>query len=562
MQQIRRSNARDAARLQRGVGAFQGGLSSLFHLDLSANAFTDADVYVIGAALDDNRTLCGLHFEQNPGGGFVDARGFLTQDKLGSATAVAAAAPALASARSRCWCCSQWIECKVSLTLVDVPTNAKISAMWLTTNIDGWAPNACNMAPDNRTRDSWSVHRMIPRTGSFLFVIIVDTAGGSKFEARLEGVPSCHDPCCPGDGGRAHVVHTATTTASPSVARLIRRASLDEQRDSSDYESSGGSGSGYPSNEAEEVAAAAPTLALGRTAHRPTTTNPKKTSRSALSAARQMHVRPQSAPACFRNDSEAETVATIVSPSDAFAPPMRSNLESRCLNIKSALPRTGKALAFFDWGHISAHRSVPQSVFANRLRDFVIDLPANRRLELEFVEDAEYLLTRKAKLVDTDDAMEQAFEADWGHISAHLASGQRGSSRSLITNLEALEDAKACVREHYRLFRLICRHFCVQCGVDVFGPCEHTADAKYEFLLLRKIVRWYCLLVVMNSRGLEQLVLKMHFPASSGLERSDVNRIFIAVDTHSAQDEKQDKVVDCVSRGHRYFSWTIWPLCD
>lgn len=380
--------------------------------------------------------------------------------------------------------------------------------------------------------------------------------GGSKFEARLEGVPSCHDPCCPGDGGRAHVVHAATTTASPSVARLIRRASLDEQRDSSDYESSGGSDSGYSSNEAEEVTAAAPALALGRTAHRPTTTNPKNTSRSALSAARQMHVRPQSAPAGFRNDSEAETVATIVSPSDAFAPPMRSNLEPGCLNIKSALPRTGKALALFDWGHISAHRSVPQSVFANRRRDFAIDLRANRRLE--FVDDAEYLLTRKAKLVDTDDAMEQAFEADWGHISAHLTSEKRGSSRSLITHLEALEDAKACVRDHYRLFRLICRHFCVQCGVDVFGPCEHTADAKYEFLLLRKIVRWYCLLVVMNSRGLEQLVLKLHFPASSGLERSDVNRIFITVDTHSAQDEKQDKV----SRGRRYFSWTIWPLCD
>ena len=99
--------------------------SSLFHLNLSANKFSEADVERLGEALNHNHSICGLHFDKNPHG-YVDSKGYIhevgdhgEEHIVGDEKDHHAArkAHALTSSHlnegyngSSCWCCGQWVE--------------------------------------------------------------------------------------------------------------------------------------------------------------------------------------------------------------------------------------------------------------------------------------------------------------------------------------------------------------------------------------------------------------------------------------------------------------------
>mmetsp|Transcript_7995 Transcript_7995/g.16124 ORF Transcript_7995/g.16124 Transcript_7995/m.16124 type:complete len:1418 (-) Transcript_7995:13-4266(-) len=152
---------------------------SLFHLNLSANKFSENDCKKLSNVLETNQSICGLHFDHNPLGR-VDTKGYLHvleqgegdtennmpghkkkstfhshhQKKISSHSK----SHRLAFEGSTCWCCGQWVEVEFEFTQPWVDEKAP-EDVYLRLSIDNWRKD--KMVYEGGCR--WTLSRMVPR---------------------------------------------------------------------------------------------------------------------------------------------------------------------------------------------------------------------------------------------------------------------------------------------------------------------------------------------------------------------------------------------------------------
>ena len=250
---------RDARELRR-KNSFQGGLSALVHLDLSSNGLTATDVLALASALQYNFSLSGLHIDHNPGGGFVDSRGFIRPASSASLQRTLAAAeslsprmmpplprpagkavppdveaehlansafaslvstaPELTNEISRCWCCGSWVERDFFIRIPEAGIRGSLDAVVfcsvrLRLAIDGWEPCEMEYVPP----EQWRLHRMVPPNMNILFCIEAETHEGVIFDVQLPDSGGQRTAAfgCPSNGTMAHVINMARSSDCPTV---------------------------------------------------------------------------------------------------------------------------------------------------------------------------------------------------------------------------------------------------------------------------------------------------------------------------------------------------------
>ncbi|GMI39158.1 hypothetical protein TrCOL_g10432 [Triparma columacea] len=158
--------------------------SSLFHLNLSANKFSEEDCKKLANVLHSNTTICGLHFDHNPGAK-VDTKGYLRvaerdgegdaehgilwghrrmkttsppSRRISSVTGYHTTHNELSYEGSTCWCCGQWVEVEFEFKQPWVD-DGNPEDVFLRLSIDDWRKD--KMLYEGNCR--WTLSRMVPR---------------------------------------------------------------------------------------------------------------------------------------------------------------------------------------------------------------------------------------------------------------------------------------------------------------------------------------------------------------------------------------------------------------
>lgn len=160
---------------------------ALFHLNLSANKFSVTDVKKLGKALEENATICGLHFDKNAFGR-VDSKGNLIVVE----SEISRRHTAKSSySGSTCWCCGQWLAVEFEYKGDDFNS---VTDVYLRLSFDGWRRD--KMARDEES-NRWTLTRMVPRiTVTYCFSLFT-LDGRQPTDVFVPDQPRCLDSAAP-----------------------------------------------------------------------------------------------------------------------------------------------------------------------------------------------------------------------------------------------------------------------------------------------------------------------------------------------------------------------------
>jgi len=179
---------------------------SIFHLNLSANKFSEEDCKRLAKVLESNHSLSGLHFDHNPHGR-IDSKGFLqvveqqveADPDRGVGHVGSHHSPKhdahhhhheLAYEGSTCWCCGQWVEVEFEFKQPWVDEKSP-EDVYLRLSIDNWRKD--KMTYEGKCR--WTLTRMVPRiTITYCFAL-----GKGEWSADVfsPDQPKCLDSAAP-----------------------------------------------------------------------------------------------------------------------------------------------------------------------------------------------------------------------------------------------------------------------------------------------------------------------------------------------------------------------------
>ncbi len=143
-----------------GVNAlthFIKNTSSLFHVNLSANKFSYEDSVKLSKVLQQNESICGIHFDKNPHGK-IDSKGFLVPIDETAGAGTGSHNDISAYQGSNCWCCGQWVEVEFEFNQGYVDEDDP-EIVYLRLSIDDWRKDKMKYVGDGR----FVLNRMVPR---------------------------------------------------------------------------------------------------------------------------------------------------------------------------------------------------------------------------------------------------------------------------------------------------------------------------------------------------------------------------------------------------------------
>jgi hypothetical protein len=484
----------------------------LHHLDLSSNALGEGDLATLGNGVQHNQVLCGMHIEHNPGGGYLDANGFLRIEQAGDG--VSSGGLRDLSSIQRCWCCGLWEEKRFCVRMpenilppladmnpeieswmklseenrriaADIQERMPFKAVHMRLTID---EEECRMQYD-ALEDIWFLHRMVPpNLGIACAVTVVPhTQDSAAHELQLQ-------PCDTKTGSIIGQVLDVWMTAAASS-------------EGSECDGSCPLPTAIPQHaQTEIVAKPRPMSSPGmRTASDlQTKLSPQ---RPMSSPGARTRIAPREAPRIARRPVSAGRVRFGNSSADeavALSHPCKTSPSSKPFDpelLKIAVARPRRTIKDKKLPRAAIEWKPWNSLFSERQRSFLTfcKYTPSQTSSVTIAED---------KVFDTDEILRVAFLVDWDHMKAHLQFS-RINSDATVSEADGgsgvLDDIQESLWHHYRQILNCFRHFS---GIAfISGP----------FSIL--------------PRGLSIMVREMEVDkACEGFSQGDVDRIFAAVD--------------------------------